>query len=324
MMRVLPLLGLALLAWARPVLADLPPAICLLERTDPDGLDSDSLRGALALEARKAGVAANVIGANGPAACPPEAALLVASRPGGTVVIHERWGAPREVDLSGVDARDRAQEAARIAVATLAVVLSGRPVIVDRAIERPAPPPPPSPRVSAAPAAYAQIGSRYEYRPGSRGHGLVLDCEGGVSLYGERLQAGVRGEWQPEFPAPGSGEVQAASTAAGIEAVVRGGFPAGRTLLRGALVVGAEWRRVVLAVPTRLDSPSRVFVQPVMGAEVDAVVPLHRLVRLSVFASVRVWPRARGLAWLGDVAWEPFRVGVGAGVRLGFLLPGGR
>jgi len=205
MTRVPPLLGLALLAWARPVLADPPPAICLLERADADGLDSESLRGALALEARKGGLALAVTGVAASAECPPEAALLVAPRPGAAVVIHERFGAPREVDLSAVDARDRAQEAARIAVATLGVVLAGRPIIVDRAIERPAPAPRPSLRVTAVPAAYAMAGSRYEYRPGPRGHGLVVDCEGASRFTGSASRRASAASGSRSSPRRGPG-----------------------------------------------------------------------------------------------------------------------
>jgi hypothetical protein len=110
--------------------------------------------------------------------------------------------------------------------------------------------------------------------------------------------------------------------AAGVEAVARGGFHAGPVVVRGALSAGAEWRRVRLDPPTRIDSPERRYVVAMLGGEAEVLVPLLPWLRLSVFASVRGWPTATGLTWMGRTAYDPPRVGAGAGVRFGALLPG--
>jgi hypothetical protein len=97
-----------------------------------------------------------------------------------------------------------------------------------------------------------------------------------------------------------------------------------RVLLRGALGIGIEWRQVTVSVPDRPDARRLEKTVPVLEAELETVVALTRVLRVSVAGLFRGFLGGEALSWQGRTIYDPPRVSVGLAIRLGAVLGNGR
>lgn len=321
-------LGTACLLTPPPARAQEAASLCIVARSPADGLGFRDVLAALELEWRKARLAlqSEVVQAPAAEACPvvangPSALLLLT---GTTAMLLGPGGVTLSLDLSAVSPADRGQDIARRIAGIFAVeVRQGRPLLVDptRAPAADAAPNGGVRRASAAPAGYAWVAGRYAYQSGDDRHRFGTDLEGGVSLYGERLLAGVRVGFEPSQEA-GRDPFPVRRAAVPVTLHLRGGgrvHP--RVLLRGGLGVGVEWRRLEARVPDRPDALVRTGVVPLVELEAEASFAPTRVLRLGVAGVLRGFLGGETLAWQARDAYAPPRVGVGLVLRVGVVLP---
>jgi hypothetical protein len=316
------------LALSPPVRAQEAASLCIVARSPADGLGFRDVLAALDLEWRKARLAlpSEVVQAPAAEACPvvangPSALLLLT---GTTAMLLGPGGVTLSLDLSAVSPADRGQDIARRIAGIFAVeVRQGRPLLVDptRAPAADAVSAGPVQPASAAPAGYAWAAGRYAYQSGDDRHRFGTDLEGGVSLYGERLQAGVRVGFEPLQEA-GRDPFPVRRTAVPVTLHLRGGgrvHP--RVLLRGGLGIGVEWRRLEAQIPDRADAFRRSGVVPLVELEAEATFAPMRVLRVGVAGVLRGFLAGETFAWQGRDAYAPPRVGVGLVLRVGVVLP---
>lgn len=303
--------------------------LCVVRTGTPAGLEPPALDGALVLEQKKWGITFRRVDAATPDACaPPDAAaasVALVLGPGEGVLVRGADGTRRPLDMSATEVRLRAQDVARTVMREFP--RTGRPPfppLVEREL-----PPFPRPRPTSPttvnryrPGAYAQAGGWYAYQPGPGLHVAGPELEGGLTWLEERIALGVRVGWQPSRPlagAPVPTGVQAVPVSVAFHAGVR--FASVR--VRAGLEVGVEWRRVA-AGPA--GQPERVGTGtvPILGGEIDVLVPIGRWVRLGGGLLLRGYLGGTSWDWHGQTAYVAPRFGVGCALRVGVMLPIGK
>ena len=310
-------------AWPAAARAQSSASLCVVTRSVVEGLDFDCVRSALALEWKKARLPLEqrVVAAPAAEACPPgsdgPSALLMIT--GAEAVLLGPAGATLRQDLEPAVPVDRAQDLARRVVSLFSTeIRRGHPVLVDLA--RDVPGPPAEHRKRDAPAGYITVGGRYGYQTSGGQHRFATDLEGGVSLYDERLQIGLRVGFEPDQEATRD-PFRIRSLAVPMTAQLRGGgrvHP--RILVRGALGAGFEWRQVSASVPDRPDARQITGTVPLLEAEVEAVVAATSVLRVSVAGLLRGFLGGEGLSWQGRTVYDAPRVTVGLTIRVGVLV----
>lgn len=303
-------------------------SLCIVARSPADGLGFQDVLAALALEWRKARLAlhSEVVQAPAAEACPvsangPSALLLLT---GATAMLLGPGGVTLSLDLQSVPPADRSQDIARRIAGIFTVeVREGRPLLVDpsRSPMTGATPVHARGPTPAAPAGYLWVAGRYAYQAGHDRHRFGTDIEGGVSLFAERLQAGLRVGFEPAQEATRD-PFPVRRMAVPVTLNVRGGgriHP--RVLLRGGLGVGIEWRRLGARLPDRLDTRWTTGIVPLVEVEAEAVFAPTRILRVGIAGLLRGFLAGETLTWQGQDVFQPPRVGVGLMLRVGVVLP---
>lgn len=305
-----------------------PQTLCVVHQDPVDGLETDALRVAIALEKRRIGAAFNRLDAPSLDDCPPGPRIVVV-----LVGARDAWwqgadGRPQAMEIGSMDPRDRAPEVARRIVAFLARPSdsSTLPIVQDGLHPPHARIPQPEESATCRGDAigtcdrhwgYLRAGGRYEYQPGVRLHAGTLEIEAGVSLLGERLALGLKGGWQPATTTQGQGTGATAQvTAVPLALLFRGGMVWRRVAVRAGLGAGLEWRRVRLHLPSSSTSPASSGIFPTIDVELDLSIVCNRYLRVVVGASVRGFPSWTDYFVAGRQVLEGARVGLGTFLRL--------
>ena len=298
-------------------------SLCIVARSAAEGLDPERVRSAVDLEWRKARLPPDhrIVAAPAPEACPPgsegPSALLLLD--GSDAALLGPAGATLRLDLAPAVPVDRAQDLARRVVSLFATeIRRGHASLVDPTLE--APVPPVAQRGAHAPAGFLSAGGRYGYQSSGGRHRFATDLEGGISLYDERLQVGLRVGFEPEQEATGS-PFSIRSMAVPMTVLLRGGgrvHP--RVLVRGAIGVGIEWRQLAASVPDRPDPRRLSSTVPLVEAELETAIVASDVIRVSVAGLFRGFPGGQGLSWQGRTVYDPPRLVVGLAIRLGVLV----
>lgn len=277
--------------------------VCVTRSGGPTDVDLASLRDALALEARKAGIEVELTEAD---PCPPGHLAVVV---GAGVSVRDGAGL-RVLDLADVAPLDRAQEIAR-ALVELAQAPGAAPLLDPGApLALPRTPP------AAAPVVLLVVegGPGWRATLGPGGHVGAVEALVAAALLGERLLVGVEGAW--EWPATSGDDVVTTVTSGEVLALVRGGARAGPLLLRGGLAGGAQWRTLDASSRARRGEASSTSTAGVLAAELELTVPVGP-VRLGLLASGRVYLGGESYRWLGRTVWAAPDGALGLGARVG-------
>lgn len=276
--------------------------VCVSRSGGATDVDLASLRDALALEARKAGIDLELTEAD---PCPPGHVAVVV---GAGVAVRDGAGL-RVLDLAGVAPIDRAQEVARALVELAqapsgALLDPGAPLVLPRTTP------------AAAPVALLVVEGGLGWRAtlGPSGHVGAVEALVGAALLGERLLVGVEGAW--EWPVTSGDDVVTTVTSGEVLALIRGGAPVGPIFLRGGLAGGAQWRTLGASNPERRGEASSASTVGVLAAELELAVPVGPL-RLGLLASGRVYLGGESYRWLGRAVWAAPDGALGLGARVG-------
>ncbi len=188
---------------ASPAQGSPPVTLCIVRSAGIEGLEPALLEPALGLEARKAGRRLECLPGESRDACPPGPdRLVLLLMPGPSVSVIDGTRAEWPLDLAGLDAPDRAQDVARrvVALGLAQGKVTGEPLVSEVLARWPSAairPPGPAVRAGRALQGYLIVQGAWRYESSARLHAGSAGLEGGVSLYGERLQAGALLAWQP-------------------------------------------------------------------------------------------------------------------------------
>jgi len=308
---------------AAPVLAGPRGTVCVVHLGAVPGLSPEAVRVAMTVEERKRAVEVRHVEARTPGDCgagagEPVVTLVVGG--GSPLALIDASGAARTFDLSAVEPTERAQEAARRALAELRGPGAGETVhLVEPGARFPSPPqaPPtvPAPR-SAGLRGYLSLAGMYSYALGPDLHAGGIEAEGGVAMFSERLAVGVAASWAPWRSGSAGGATWQATTG-DVLAMLRGGLTAGAFLLRAGIGGGVEWRRVEVLPDTRIGSTTGTDVAAVVAGEVEALACVGTVFRVGLGVGVRGFIGGTSYLWQGDTVWEAPRIAVIAALRLG-------
>ncbi len=333
------LVALAAVATSAPT-AGATTLVCLEIAGDVDGVTSEGLADAVALEARKASVAVRVVDASAEPLCLGAERVLIRVGPATMASIRRPGGASSGLDLADIDPLDRAASVAHLAVgepqddvgegawddAPLELIDTGEDVVVPPSAD----PAPTSLAASASPPLSAGDGDSalggsltleggYGFQPDADAHRIGGSGELTVTFFRERLALGVAAGWYQGTPTLRN-EVDAEESAAEMMVVARGGFWAGPVLLRLGLRAGWQWRWLEATTELRVTPLEATSGAGVFDADLEAAWAATDWLRIGLALRGRVFAGGADHVFAGELVAPAPEGELGAVIRMGVTL----